>query len=82
MSNSNSNSNNTGSRTEAAIQRLVAGVEESGIDSLELDEAVHEAKSAEASEINNGGHEDQIRYLVEALGVAGVEEVIKGIGSN
>lgn len=32
----------------------------------DLDEAVHEAKAAEAAEINNGGKEAQIAYLLEA----------------
>jgi len=34
-----------------------------------LDEAVHEAKGAEAARINNDGSDAQIAYLIEAVGI-------------
>jgi ribosomal protein S27AE len=37
-----------------------------GKDQEELDELVHDFKSVEASDINNSGTEDQIKYLLEA----------------
>lgn len=41
-----------------------------------LDELVHNLVSREASDINNGGHESQVRYLVEALGAERAEAEI------
>ena len=33
-----------------------------------LDDLVHDAKSQEASDINNNGHQDQLEYLVDTWG--------------
>lgn len=60
-----------------AIARLVSMLE--GVDDGALDEAVIEAKSHEASGINNGGFDDQIEYLIEMYGVDGAAEIISGV---
>jgi hypothetical protein len=41
-----------------------------------LDDVVHDIKSEEASSINNGGPDGQVRYLVEQLGE---EEALKQV---
>jgi len=52
----------------AAVERLASKAESAGIQPEELDEMVHELASSVAADVNNGGLEDQIRYLVEGLG--------------
>jgi hypothetical protein len=42
----------------------------------DLDEAVHELASSVAADLNNGGVDDQVRYLVEGLGVQDTERQI------
>ncbi len=37
-----------------------------GIESIMLDEVVHELKSEEAAQINNSGLEDQLHYIFQA----------------
>ena len=44
-----------------------------------LDEHVHEAKAAEAATINNRGAEEQVSYLIDALGIDATREVIGSI---
>ena len=46
-----------------ADDAIVAALERRGLTAEDLDELVHEAKSREASSINNGGREDQVAYL-------------------
>lgn len=52
-----------------------------GLEEDALDELVHDAKSGEASNINNGGFTDQVDYLVEALGYADLEKQIRELAS-
>jgi Asp-tRNA(Asn)/Glu-tRNA(Gln) amidotransferase A subunit family amidase len=52
----------------AAVERLASKAESAGVRPEELDETVHELASSVAADVNNGGLEDQIRYLVEGLG--------------
>lgn len=52
----------------AAVERLASKADSAGVQPEELDETVHELASSVAADINNGGLEDQIRYLVEGLG--------------
>jgi hypothetical protein len=44
-----------------ALASAIHGIDEQDV----LDGLVHDAKSSEASTINNQGHEEQIRYLLE-----------------
>jgi hypothetical protein len=50
------------------IQTLVAHAQQNHLTEPDLDELVHELKSKEASSINNGGIQEQIKYIVEQLG--------------
>jgi len=47
------------------VDKLVEEVEKDGMESHELDDQIHDAKSSEAADINNGGLPAQIRYLLE-----------------
>jgi hypothetical protein len=58
----------------ASVERLVNKVESAGLKPEDLDEAVHETTSALAADINNGGVEDQVRYLVQELGAEYAEQ--------
>lgn len=61
-----------------ALKKLVSWAEARGIAPEDLDELVYEFKAAEASDINNGGLEAQLRYLLECCGnVAGVQEALR-----
>jgi hypothetical protein len=62
-----------------AIGRLVAQVAAAGLDPAEIDELVHDAKSAEAAAINNGGADDQMAYLVATLGPSEAQQRIDGL---
>jgi len=44
---------------------------EAGVDSEDLDELIHDFKSSEAADINNGGLDSQVLYLVDAVGIKG-----------
>ena len=52
----------------AVVKRLVNKAESAGLQPEDLDETVHDLVSGVASDINNGGLEDQVKYLVEGLG--------------
>ena len=57
--------------TPKEIEEIVSEFEPS-----DLDDHVHELKSAEAAEINNSGILEQINYLQEAGGAKWVREVL------
>jgi hypothetical protein len=66
--------------TEAARQRAAAPAERlaeraasAGLQPEDLDELVHELASGVAADVNNGGLEEQARYLVERLGAEHAE---------
>lgn len=50
-----------------------------GVVPEDLDELVHECASADASEINNGGLESQLEFLVEHLGEVQVRTMLREI---
>lgn len=56
---------------------LVGLVDATGFGDVALDELVSELKATEASEVNNGGLEAQVRYIVDSLGVEGATLCIK-----
>ena len=45
-----------------------------GLEPEDLDEIVHEFAASIAADVNNGGLEDQIRYLVDGMGVQQTEQ--------
>ncbi|MGO9110428.1 MAG: hypothetical protein ACLP9L_14490 [Thermoguttaceae bacterium] len=58
------------------VERLVNKAESAGLKAEDLDETVHDLMSSIASDINNGGLEDQVTYLVEGLGEQDTERQI------
>jgi len=55
------------------IERLVDKAEAAGLVPEDLDELVHELAASVAADVNNGGLDDQIRYLVDGMGVQQTE---------
>jgi hypothetical protein len=53
-----------------------AHTEASGLKAEDLDDVVHELAASVAADVNNGGLEDQIRYLVDGLGAQHTEQQI------
>ncbi len=54
-------------------ERLAEKAVAAGLQPEDLDELVHELASGVAADINNGGLEEQARYLVERLGTEHAE---------
>lgn len=52
------------------LRDLLAFARHHGISSDDLDEIVHELVSEQATQINNGGLEAQLSYLLDAIGPA------------
>lgn len=48
--------------------KLTEWLKDKGVESVVLDELVHELKASEAADINNGGIDDQSRYIREYCG--------------
>ena len=55
------------------IERLVDKADAAGLEPEDLDEIVHEFAASVAADVNNGGLDDQIRYLVDGMGVQQTE---------
>jgi hypothetical protein len=57
------------------VQDLITKCQETEA-SITLDDIVHDMKSAEASDINNGGAKAQVEYIIESLGEeAGIKKI-------
>ena len=52
------------------LRDLLALAQQHGINSDDLDDIVHELISEQATQINNGGLEAQLSYLIDAIGPA------------
>jgi len=61
---------------DAVVERLADKAESVGLQPEHLDEMVHELASSVAADINNGGLEEQVKYLVEGLGAQHTERQI------
>ena len=61
---------------------LLKLAEELGLESQDLDEAVHDAASHIGSGVNNQGLDRQIQFLVEQLGEQGAEEEIRAAAES
>jgi len=59
--------------SEEEIERLVDKTDAAGLEAEDLDEIVHEFAASIAADTNNGGLEDQIRYLVDGMGIQQTE---------
>jgi hypothetical protein len=61
---------------EEQIERLVEKADAAGLQPEDIDELVHEFAASVAADVNNGGLSDQIKYLVEGIGVKQTERQI------
>jgi hypothetical protein len=59
---------------DGQIERLVDKADAAGLEPEDLDEIVHEFAASIAADVNNGGLDDQIRYLVDGMGVQHTEQ--------
>ena len=50
------------------MTKLTAKARSAGLQPEDLDETVHDLTSSTASDINNGGLDAQVRYLVKEMG--------------
>jgi hypothetical protein len=55
------------------VERLTEKVNAAGLEPEDVDDLVHEFASSVAADVNNGGLEDQITYLVDGLGAQHAE---------
>ena len=62
--------------TSAVVTKLTAKARSAGLQPEDLDETVHDLKSSTASDINNGGLDAQVRYLVKEMGPEEAERQI------
>ena len=56
------------------VERLVAKADGAGLEPEDIDDIVHELAASVAADVNNGGLEDQIKYLVDGLGAQNAEK--------
>ena len=65
------------------LDRLRKLCEELNVGVEDLDEVVHSVASEIASDVNNGGVEEQLYYLIDRLGAGDAEaEIHKACGSD
>ena len=57
----------------AVVERLAEKAGAAGLEPEDLDEMVHESTSSIAADINNGGLEEQIKYLAKEMGAQNTE---------
>jgi len=66
----------------AVVERLMDKADAAGLQPEDLDDLVHDLASSVAADVNNGGLEDQLRYLVDGIGAQHTErqldELIEG----
>lgn len=60
----------------AVVERLVNKADANGLKAEDLDERVHELAASVAADVNNGGLEGQLAYLVDGLGAQHTEQRI------
>ncbi len=60
----------------AVVERLADKADVAGLRPEDLDEVIHDLASSYAADVNNGGLEDQVKYLVEGLGAQHAERQI------
>ena len=58
----------------AVVERLVDKADAAGLQPENLDELIHELAASVAADVNNGGVEDQLRYLVDGIGAQQTEQ--------
>jgi hypothetical protein len=50
-----------------------------GLEAEDLDDLVHDAYSRQASEVNNGGLDSQVRFLIESYGTGGARSLLSDL---
>ncbi len=50
-----------------------------GLEAGDLDDLVHDAYSRQASEVNNGGLDSQVRFLIESYGTGGARSLLSDL---
>ena len=58
----------------AVVERLADKADDAGLAAEDFDELVHEFAASIAADVNNGGLQDQIRYLVDGIGAQHTEQ--------
>jgi hypothetical protein len=61
-------------KTRVIIARLVDKVSAAGLEPEDLDDLVHELAASVAADVNNGGLDEQIAYLIEGMGAEHAEQ--------
>lgn len=59
---------------QAAVERLVAKAEAASLAPEELDDMIHNLTASIAADINNGGLDSQVNYLVAEMGAQSTEK--------
>jgi hypothetical protein len=65
--------------SDQQIQRLVDKADAAGLEPEDLDETVHELAASIATDANNGGLENQIRYMVAEMGAQHTDRQIEDL---
>jgi len=61
---------------DAVVERLSDKADSAGLQPEDLDDMVHDLASSIASDTNNGGVDEQVKYLVKEMGAQGTERQI------
>jgi hypothetical protein len=64
------------------IERLTDKADAAGLAAEDLDDLVHELASSVASDVNNGGLEEQLMYLVDGIGAQQTERQLDELIEN
>ena len=60
----------------AVVERLMDKADAAGLAAEDFDEMTHEFAASVAADVNNGGLQDQIKYLVDGIGAQHTERQI------
>ncbi len=61
------------------VEELAAWAAGLGLEAEDLDDLVHDAYSRQASEVNNGGLDSQVRFLIESYGTGGARSLLSDL---
>jgi hypothetical protein len=68
-----------GSGQPGDAEELAAWAAGLGLEAEGLDDLVHDAYSKQASEVNNGGLDSQVRFLIESYGAGGARSLLSDL---
>ncbi|NLX98613.1 MAG: hypothetical protein GXY83_20840 [Rhodopirellula sp.] len=66
----------------AVVDRLADKADDNGLEAEDIDELVHELAASVAADVNNGGLDEQLRYLVDGLGAQYAERQLNELIEN